>query len=90
MAVTAEAGAFAAEPSFIAERDMDDATFPAVHGVEAERLAGVLHFFGGGVGAETNFGYAERTVIVGIEGQARVILRGNLERLHGYVFQSEE
>lgn len=69
---------------------MDHATLAAIHGVEAERLGGPFHFFRRGVGAEAKLGDSQHTEIVGIEGQARMIVGGETESLHRDVLQSEQ
>ncbi len=69
---------------------MNHAALAAVHGIEAKGLAGALDFFGGGGGAEAEFFDAQQTVIVGIEQDARVILGGHAQHLHGQVLELEQ
>ena len=51
----------------MAERDVNHAPFPAVHRVEPEWLARMLHLLGSGVCAEPDLGNPQGTVIIRIE-----------------------
>ena len=61
---------------------MQDAAFPAVHGVEAERDAAALHPLGRRQRAQPQLFDAQHAVIVGVEAQPGVILRSHLQHLH--------
>ncbi len=84
------AAAFAAHGRFIAQRQVDDAALAAVHGVETEMLAGTLHPVGGGHRAEPQLFDAQQAVIVGIEGNARMVFARHAEHFHGDVFQRQQ
>lgn len=86
----AGAGAFTAELSFVAERDVDDAALAAVHGREAEGLAGGFDAFGCDLRGHAKFFDAEGAVIVGVEGNPRMIVGVHAERFLGNVFEGEE
>ena len=74
LTLRAQAGALAAQRGFVAKREMDDAPLAAVHRVEAERQLAVLHFFRRGERAQPQFFDAQQAVIVGVEGDARMVL----------------
>lgn len=74
MSMSTKTRAFTAKFGFIAQRDMDDAAFPAIHRVEPERLGCVLHLFSGGIRAETQFRNAKHPEIVGIERKPRMVV----------------
>lgn len=84
------AGALAAELLFVAQGDVENAALSAVHRVEPEWRARVFHFFGGGADADPQFLDPEGAVIVGIEGNARMIVGMEPQNLLRDQLQSEQ
>ena len=69
---------------------MDNAALAAVHGIEAEGLAGVLDLLRRGGGGKAELGDAERAVIVGVEGELRMVVGRHSQRFHGDVLEREK
>lgn len=69
---------------------MDDATLTAVHRREAKRLATGLHAFGRYLRRHAQFFDAEGAVVVGIESDARVIVRVHAQGFLRDVFEGEQ
>jgi len=69
---------------------MDDAALAAAHGVEEERCVGALHLLGGGKGAHAQLFHAQKPVIIGVEGNQRMIFRRHMQGFHGYVLQGKQ
>jgi hypothetical protein len=69
------AGALTAQFVLVAQRNVKHAALAAVHRIEAEGRARVLDLFGGGTGADAQLFDAQSTVVVGIEGNARMIAK---------------
>ncbi len=90
MAVAAKAGALTTKLGLIAQRDVDNAAFAAVHGVEAEGLGGTLYFFRGNSGAHAELRDAQHAEVIGIEGEPRMIVIRDPERLHREMLESEQ
>src|SRR5580658_3754751 len=84
------AGALTAQFVFVPQSDMENAALAAVHGVEPERRARVLHLFGGGSGADPQFLDPESAVVVRIEGNARMIVGVETQNLLRHELQSEQ
>ena len=74
----------------MAQCDVDHASFPAVHRVEAEGLACMLHLFGSRVGAQTKFRDAQHAVVVSVERKPRMVLGWHAQGFHGDLFESEQ
>ena len=77
--------ALASHRGFAAQRKVDDPPLPAVHGIETERLSGTLHLLRRRHGAQPQFLDAQQAVVVGVEGNPRMVLRTHPQRLHGDV-----
>lgn len=90
MAMAAESGALTAQLRFVAQRDVNHAALTAVHRVKSERLARMLHFFGGSGGAQAQLGDAQHAVIVRVEREARMIFGRHAQRFHGDLFQRQQ
>src|SRR5205823_3802451 len=71
-ALQAGACAFAANLVLVAQRDVNDAPFAAVHGIETEHRPGAFHLIRRGKRADPQLLNAQRPIIVGVEGDARV------------------
>src|SRR6185312_612348 len=65
--------ALTAQPGLVAEGDMQHAPLAAVHRIKPERRTGVLHLFSGRTRAHAQLFDPERAIVVGIEGNPRVI-----------------
>ena len=90
MPISARAARLAAQIGFIPQRQVDHAAFAAVHRIEAERVPRALHLLRHRRGAQPQFLDAQRAIVVGIERNARVILGGHAQRLHGHVLQGQQ
>jgi hypothetical protein len=84
------ATAFAAHFFFIAERDMHHPALAAVHGVEAEIRARVLHFFGRRQSADPKLFNANGPIVVGIESNPRMIVGMHSQHFLRDQFQGEQ
>lgn len=69
---------------------MDNAAFAAVHGREAERLTGAFYVFSGHLRRHAQFLNAERTVVVGIERNPRMIVGVHAQRFLRDVFERQQ
>src|SRR6476646_9185585 len=67
LAMPAEAGAFAAQLGFAAQREMNHTPLPAVHGIKEERRSGSLDLLGRGRCAQAQLLDPQHPVVVGIE-----------------------
>lgn len=90
MAEGAGACAFTAEFGLVAQGDVDHTALAAVHRVEAKRRAGVLDFFGRGAGTDAEFLDAQSAIIVGVEGNARMVVGVEAENLLRHEFESKK
>ena len=82
--------AFTADLRFVAQRQVDHAALAAVHRVEPERLARPLHLFRGSLRAQAQLFDAEQAVVVGVEGNARMVLGGHPQHFHGHVLERQQ
>jgi hypothetical protein len=83
-------GAFAAKFVFVAQGDVQHAAFAAVHRIKAERRACVLYLLGGGQCADAQLFDPQSAVIVGVEGNARMVVRVEAQHLLGDEFQGKQ
>ena len=83
-------GAFAADIRFVAQAQVDDAPLAAVHRIEVERPARLLHLFGGGHGAQAQLLNPQHPIIVGVEAQQRMMLGRHAQRFHGQKLQRQQ
>src|SRR5262245_47834503 len=77
LATWAHADALGADAGYGLEREVNDAAFARVHGIEFERLARGLHAFGGGARHHFQFFDAKRAVPRDIE--KNLVLKWRLE-----------
>jgi hypothetical protein len=89
-AIRACAGAFAAQFRFIPQGDVDDAALAAVHRIKAEGLTRRFHFIGRDLRGHAELFDAQRAIVVGIEGDARMIVGVHAQGFLRDVFESEE
>ena len=82
--------AFAAKFLFFTQGQMDNAAFAAGHGIEVEGHVGALHLFGSDDGAHAQVFDAQQTIVVGIEGDERMILGRKVHGLHREVLKREQ
>src|SRR5579864_816025 len=73
------ASALAADLGLLAETQMNDAPLTAVHRIEVEWPARLLHLLGGGHGAQPQLLDAHHAVIVRVEAQSRMMLGRHVE-----------
>jgi hypothetical protein len=88
--MSAKPGALATQLRLIAQRDVDHASLTAVHRVEAEGLARVFNFLGGGGSTQAKLRDAQHAVVVRVEGEARVILGRHPKSFHGDLFEGQQ
>ena len=84
------ARALTAQRGFVAKRDVEHAALATVHRIKAEGLARILYLFGDGSGAQAKLFDAQRAVIVGVEGNARMIVGMQAQHLLRDELESEE
>ena len=90
MAVATESGAFTTKFGFVAQRDVNDAAFAAIHRVEAEGFGRALDLLGGNSRAQAKFGDAEHAEVVGIEGDEGMIVIRDAQSLHRDVLKGKQ
>src|SRR6476659_10064449 len=90
LALAARAQTLAAQFGLVAQGQMDDTALAAVHGIEAEWLAGTFYFIRGGHGAHAQFFDAQQAIVVGVERNPRMVFRRHPQRFHGEVFESQQ
>src|SRR5581483_4086620 len=81
--------AFATQFLLVAQREVDYPAFTAAHGIEVKRYAGLLHFVGGSQCTHAKLFNTQQPIIVGIEGNQRVIFGWKTQSFHGEVLQRE-
>ena len=90
LAVTADAGALAAHAGLVAQGQVHDPALPAGHRIEAEGHAGAPDLFGRRGGAQAQLFDAQHAIVVGVEAQPRMVLRGHAQHLHGEVLERQQ
>ena len=74
----------------VAQEEVEHAALAGVHGLEAERLAGVFDLVDGSVGGIADGAGAGCLVAIGVEGDAVVILGLEAQHFGGDVFEGAE